>query len=131
MPAGFGGFAVVLAATCRLLSGCALACMCLAGRIGFLWAFFPTTYFAFGVSCCASSVLSMFGVGFIVLSQARCFAGFVGVLSSLPPDGRIVRVSGVLGRGWLFGLDFDCAGCGGLGRTVRVPGLPLSAGVLC
>ena len=69
-------FAVVVATRGRLVGGCAVP------RIGL-----------------AGYALIVYGCVLVVLSPALCMAGFVAVASSAPPEGRLVLLSGVLGHG--------------------------------
>ena len=102
-------FTIVLAATGRLVWGPVVAHMGLAGCVGLLKVVPDPARFALGV----------FGCGVVMLLPALCLAGFVGMLSSSPPNGRRVLLLGVLGRGGCLG--FGCSGPAGLGRTGRPP----------
>ena len=83
-------FAVVVATHGRLVGGCVVA------RIGL-----------------AGFALVLYGCAVVVLLAAICMARFVAVASSAPPDGPLVLLSGVLGRGchWWSGLRLPNVPC--------------------
>ena len=108
-----------------------MARMCLAGCFGLFWAVFEAACYALGELSCASPVLSVLGVGSVVLSLTQCLACFVRLPSSPPPSSKLVQLSDVLGYGRAFGLVFGCAGCFGPRQTGRPPELMLCATPWC
>ena len=138
VPGALCWFAVVVAASGRLVWGCAVARMGLASRVWSLWAVPYAVCFSSGVFCSASSVFGVSECEIVALLPALCLAGFIGWPSSSPPYGRLVLLMDVLGRGGRLGsvpvvpvalgwhaMLWWCIALLTVGRALAVPGLPL------
>ena len=77
--------------------------MGLAGRVRSLHAVPYTVGFPWAVFCWCSPVFGVSGCEFVTLLRALCLACFVGSPSSSPPNGRLVLLLDVLGRGGPWG----------------------------
>ena len=67
-----------------------------------------TVSFVSGVFCSGSPVLGVFSPEVVIMSRALCVAAFFGLLSSLPPNDRLVLLSAISGCGGRLG--FGCFG---------------------
>ena len=89
-------FAVVLAASGRVVRGCAVARMGLAGCVSSLQATPCAICFRSGVFCRGSSGGGVSACEVVALLPELCLVGFAGWPSSSPPNGRPVPLLDVV-----------------------------------
>ena len=105
------------------------------GWVVVVWAVFGTPRSVLGVPCCDPPMLGV--LWWVVVVSAASWSACLGLgalccslpmlcrccclLSSSPPYGRLVWVSGVFGRGRRFGFSCSCGDCYGPGRESRAP----------